>query len=102
MRTFLPEVIKIREFAVGGIAYVSALMDINAYPKSELAAPYHRRWNMELEKGDWLGCRLKTVPIVLWYFVHDRFHSFIMNEIQAFIRLILYWKRLTLQNGAFL
>jgi IS4 transposase len=45
----LPEVFVIREFAVDGRIYVSTLDNAKLYPKTELAALYGMRWNIELD-----------------------------------------------------
>lgn len=45
----LPEVFVIREFAVDGRVYVSTLDNAKLYPKTELAALYCMRWNIELD-----------------------------------------------------
>jgi len=45
----LPEEIVIREFAVGGMVYVTTLLDHKNYPKKELASLYKARWSIELD-----------------------------------------------------
>jgi len=45
----LPEEIRIREFSVGGIVYVTTLLDDKKYPKKELATLYKERWSIELD-----------------------------------------------------
>ncbi len=45
----LPEEIRIREFSVGGIVYVTTLLDGKKYPKKELATRYKKRWSIELD-----------------------------------------------------
>jgi len=45
----LPEEIVIREFAVGGMVYVTTLLDQKKYPKKELALLYKERWSIELD-----------------------------------------------------
>ena len=45
----LPKEIGIREFAVGGIVYVTTLLDGKAYHKNELAKLYKERWKIELD-----------------------------------------------------
>lgn len=43
-----PKTIKIREFEVNGITYITTLKDALMYPKKELHALYKRRWDAEL------------------------------------------------------
>jgi len=45
----LPETIRIREFGVGGIVYVTTLLDSKVYHKKELAILYKERWIIELD-----------------------------------------------------
>ena len=45
----LPDEIRIREFSVGGIVYVTTLLDNKKYPKKELATLYKERWKIELD-----------------------------------------------------
>jgi len=45
----LPEEIVIREFSLGGIVYVTTLLDVKRYPKRELAALHKERWLIELD-----------------------------------------------------
>jgi hypothetical protein len=42
-----PKQIQIREFKVGGVVYVTTLLDAHTYPKKELALIYRRRWEIE-------------------------------------------------------
>jgi len=66
----LPDEIMIREFAVGGMVYVTTLLDQKKYPKKELALLYKERWSIELDLRsiktnmgmDMLRC--KTVAMV--------------------------------------
>jgi hypothetical protein len=45
----LPDKLLIREFAVGGMVYVTTLLDRKKYPKKELALLYKERWTVELD-----------------------------------------------------
>jgi hypothetical protein len=45
----LPDEVRIREFSVGGIVYVTTLLDSKKYPKKELAKLYKKRWKIELD-----------------------------------------------------
>jgi len=45
----LPGEILIREFSVGGIVYVTTLLDVKKYHKKELAKFYSQRWLIELD-----------------------------------------------------
>ena len=45
----LPDTIQIREFAVGGLTYVTTLLDDRTYHKKELAKFYKNRWKIELD-----------------------------------------------------
>jgi hypothetical protein len=42
-----PKQILIREFKVGGVVYITTLLDAQKYHKKELALIYKRRWEME-------------------------------------------------------
>ncbi|MEE9355796.1 MAG: IS4 family transposase [Methylococcaceae bacterium] len=61
----LPDEIVIREFSVGGVVYVSTLLDVKKYHKKELAKLYTQRWLIELDfrsiktnmKMDMLRCK---------------------------------------------
>jgi len=45
----LPEEIYIREFSLGGMVYVTTLLDGKKYHKKELAKLYKERWSIELD-----------------------------------------------------
>lgn len=45
----LPGEILIREFSVGGVVYVTTLLDVKKYHKKELAKFYSQRWLIELD-----------------------------------------------------
>ncbi len=45
----LPDEIRVREFAVGGIVYVTTLLDNKQYHKKELTQLYQERWTIELD-----------------------------------------------------
>ncbi len=61
----LPGEILIREFSVGGVVYVTTLLDVKKYHKKELAKFYTQRWLIELDfrsiktnmKMDMLRCK---------------------------------------------
>jgi hypothetical protein len=45
----LPEVIRVREFSVNGVVYVTTLLNAKTYPKTALAKLYQQRWKIELD-----------------------------------------------------
>jgi hypothetical protein len=45
----LPDTLTVREFSVGGVVYVSTLLEADIYSKKELANLYKERWKIELD-----------------------------------------------------
>jgi len=45
----LPKVIRVRECGVGGMVYLTTLIDPKLFPKKALAALYKQRWQVELD-----------------------------------------------------
>lgn len=45
----LPEEIRIREFSVAGVVYVTTLLSVKTYHKKELTQLYKERWIIKLD-----------------------------------------------------